>query len=156
MSRMTGLHCPQCECPSMICEWWDTPTSAGGIYYDNVRHECTNSACLFSDERLDVPTSVDDTICPLCGRIGAKSGERHPIDRAWLDCNEGRVLQIAQAIEESRSWGDLPILADALREAGCHDQDLLSLCQSAESTTGGQWLVELLLGHIPEWPVPSR
>lgn len=156
MSRMTGLRCPQCHCPSVICAWWDTPTSAGGIYYDNVRHHCTNRSCNYVEERLDVPSSVDDTICPLCGRVGARSGERHPIDPAWLEGNGEAVLQIARAIAETGQGRDLPILADALEAAGCRDQDLLRLCRSPESESGGLWLVELLLGRIPDWPVTTR
>lgn len=34
--------------------------------------------------------------------------------------------QLAQTVYEERRWGDLPILADALEEAGCTDEAILS------------------------------
>ena len=40
----------------------------------------------------------------------------------------------------------LPILADALEEAGCDNADILNHCRQADSHVRGCWLLDLLLG----------
>jgi hypothetical protein len=51
----------------------------------------------------------------------------HPcrIDPLWLSWSGGVVRRLAQAIAAERAWDRLPILADALEEAGCVDPHLL-------------------------------
>src|SRR5262249_35473615 len=39
-------------------------------------------------------------------------------DPAWLRWNDGTVPRLAQSLHERRAFGDLPVLADALEEAG--------------------------------------
>jgi hypothetical protein len=46
-------------------------------------------------------------------------------DPAWLTANNGIALKVAQAIDAWRAFGELPILADALEEAGCDDPRIL-------------------------------
>ena len=43
-------------------------------------------------------------------------------------------------------YGGLPVLADALEEAGCTDADLLAHCRSGGGHLRGCWAVDLLLG----------
>src|SRR5262249_23841598 len=38
---------------------------------------------------------------------------------AWLAWNNGTVPKLAEAIYQERRWQDLPVLADALLDAGC-------------------------------------
>jgi hypothetical protein len=68
------------------------------------------------------------------------------IDPAWLRRNDGRVVQIAQAIYDERWFRDLPILADALEEAGCADADILAHCRNAGVHARGCWVLDGLLG----------
>jgi hypothetical protein len=68
------------------------------------------------------------------------------IDPTWLAWNAGTVVKLAQAIYDERRFGDLPILADAMEEAGCSDQDILAHCRSEEPHVRGCWVVDLLLG----------
>ncbi len=42
------------------------------------------------------------------------------------------VVSLAEAITISRDFSRLPILADALEEAGCTDETLLSICRESE------------------------
>ena len=66
-------------------------------------------------------------------------------DPAWLLWKDGAVAMIARAIDEERRWADLPILADALEEAGCTERELLSHCREPGNHGGGCWVVALLL-----------
>jgi ATP-dependent Clp protease ATP-binding subunit ClpA len=72
-------------------------------------------------------------------------GRRHPPDPSWLSWHEGAVADMARAIGEKRRWEDLPVLADALEEAGCTDQEILNHCRRPGKHTYGCWVVALLL-----------
>jgi hypothetical protein len=52
-----------------------------------------------------------------------------PIPQAVLDWNDGTVVKLAQAIYDERPFDRLPILADALEEAGCTNADILNHCR---------------------------
>jgi hypothetical protein len=69
-----------------------------------------------------------------------------PIDPTWLAWNDGTVPRMALAIYNDRAFDQLPILADALEEAGCTDADILAHCRSEGPHVRGCWVVDLLLG----------
>jgi hypothetical protein len=68
------------------------------------------------------------------------------LDPAWLTWNDSTVQKIAQGIYDDRSFDQLPILADALEQAGCSDQDILGHCRSGGEHVRGCWVVDLVLG----------
>jgi hypothetical protein len=68
------------------------------------------------------------------------------VEPAWLTRNCGTVLKLAQAIYEERAFDRLPILADALEDAGCDNADLLAHCRGPGPHVRGCWVVDLLLG----------
>jgi hypothetical protein len=65
---------------------------------------------------------------------------------AWLSWNKGRLRHLATAIFEERSFEGLPVLADALEEAGCTNVDMLNHCRGPGPHVRGCWVVDLLLG----------
>ena len=65
------------------------------------------------------------------------------LDPSWQTPN---VLALAETIYEERAFERLPILADALMDAGCDDEEALSHCRSSGPHVRGCWLVDLLLG----------
>ena len=56
------------------------------------------------------------------------------------------VLGLALGIYEDRAFDRLPMLADALRDAGCDDEQILGHCQSDGPPVRGCWVVDLVLG----------
>jgi hypothetical protein len=68
------------------------------------------------------------------------------VEPGWLTWNHGTVPAIARHVYDDRAWHDLPILADALEDAGCNDQDILGLCRSGGEHARGCWVVDLMLG----------
>jgi hypothetical protein len=64
----------------------------------------------------------------------------------WLTWNGSTVPRLAQGIYEERTFERLPILADALEEAGCQDQNILGHCRSGGEHVRGCWIVDLILG----------
>jgi hypothetical protein len=53
---------------------------------------------------------------------------------------------MARRIYDERAFHDLPILADALEEAGCTDAEILAHCRSSGEHVRGCWVVDLVLG----------
>jgi hypothetical protein len=67
-------------------------------------------------------------------------------DPAWLAWNDGTVVRLAQAVYGERAFDRLPVLADALEDAGCTDADLLGHLRGPGPHVRGCWVVDLLLG----------
>jgi hypothetical protein len=57
-----------------------------------------------------------------------------------------QAIAIAQTVYDERQWQDLPLLADALEDAGCTDEAILSHCRGPGPHARGCWPVDLLLG----------
>jgi hypothetical protein len=66
-----------------------------------------------------------------------------PVVLAW---NDSTIPRMAQGIYEERAFGRLPILADALLDAGCDDEELIRHCRSEGPHARGCWAVDLILG----------
>jgi len=65
------------------------------------------------------------------------------VDSTWLTPT---VVAIATAIYEDRAFDRLPILADALEEAGCTNADVLLHCRQPGEHVRGCWVVDLVQG----------
>jgi hypothetical protein len=70
-----------------------------------------------------------------------------PLPASVLAWNEGTVRRLAEGIYEERAFDRLPILADALEEAGYDDEPVLGHCRSAGSHFRGCWAVDLVLAR---------
>jgi hypothetical protein len=65
---------------------------------------------------------------------------------ASLTWNGETVPKIARAIYDERAFDQMPILADALEEAGCTDAAILDHCRQPGEHVRGCWVVDMLLG----------
>jgi hypothetical protein len=66
------------------------------------------------------------------------------LDPAWPT---DTVLALARQMYDARDFGAMPILADALQDAGCDSADVLDHCRDASAVhVRGCWVVDLLLG----------
>ena len=75
-----------------------------------------------------------------------------PLSAAVLAWNDSTVRRIAEGIYDERRMpegtldsGRLAILADALLDAGCDDEDLLAHCRSEGPHVRGCWALDLIL-----------
>lgn len=71
------------------------------------------------------------------------------IDPAWLLWNDGCVRAIAEGIRAHRAFDGLPILADALQDAGCADPVILDHCRQHAGHTASCWVLRLLTAPAP-------
>jgi hypothetical protein len=56
------------------------------------------------------------------------------------------VLALANGIYTERAFDRMPMLADALEEAGCENVDILLHCREPGEHVRGCWVVDLVLG----------
>jgi hypothetical protein len=57
------------------------------------------------------------------------------------------ALSLALGMYDSRDFSAMPILADALQEAGCEDATVLAHCRGPSPHVRGCWVVDLVLGR---------
>jgi hypothetical protein len=64
------------------------------------------------------------------------------LDPSWLTST---VLALANGIYTERAFDRMPILADALQDAGCDNENILNHCRAPGPHTRGCWVCDLLL-----------
>jgi len=84
--------------------------------------------------------------CNLLRCIVGNPYHSSAIDQSWLRWNDGTIRKLAQSIYDERAFDRLPILADALEDAGCDNADILTHCRGPNEHVRGCWVVDLLLG----------
>lgn len=67
------------------------------------------------------------------------------VNPLWLAWADGTVPKLAQAIYAERAFDRLPILADALEDAGCADAELLAHLRGPGPHARGCWALDLVL-----------
>jgi hypothetical protein len=85
------------------------------------KHQATLLRCIFGP-RIFRPVTLDSSLLTLT------------------------VKQLAEAIYDDRAFDRLPILADALEDAGCDNADILNHCRQPGEHVRGCWVVDLILG----------
>jgi len=65
------------------------------------------------------------------------------IDQNWLTST---VVALAQRAYQTRDFSLMPILADALQDAGCDNAAILDHCRGSSPHVRGCWVVDLILG----------
>jgi hypothetical protein len=99
-----------------------------------------------------------NTLDLTCG-CGQRIGPVQVTDGAGVKCRCGvlylspfqqwrtpDVLCLARHAYEARDWASLPVLADALEEAGCGDEDVLQHLRGPGPHARGCWALDLILG----------
>jgi hypothetical protein len=72
----------------------------------------------------------------------------HPVafDPAW---RTSTAVALAAQMYESRDFSVMPILADALQDAGCDNEDVLTHCRDAAlEHVRGCWVVDEVLARV--------
>jgi hypothetical protein len=101
------------------------------------------SARLLSGTNPELLTD-DESLAALVREIVGNPFRPVAIKGAWLT---GSVTGLAQAIYDERGFERLPILADALVDAGCDNADMLDHCRAPGPHVRGCWVVDLLTGR---------
>ncbi len=83
---------------------------------------------------------------PLCELLHDIFGNPFRPVRFPPEWRTDTVLGLARQMYESRDFSAMPILADALQDAGCDNDHMLDHCRGPGPHIGGCWVVDLVLG----------
>jgi hypothetical protein len=105
----------------------DIPRKPEPAWFTAYKHELVQQTALLRD-------IFGNPFRPVC------------LDEIWLWWSSSTLPKMAQMIYDDRAFHRLPILADALEEAGCTDQTILDHCRGPGPHVRGCWVVDLILG----------
>jgi hypothetical protein len=93
-------------------------------------------------------TTWDDLSRRLCDLIRDLFNPLQPVtlDPTWLTWHAGTIPNLARTIYAEQAFDRLPILGDALEDAGCSEAHLLDHCRNGGEHVRGCWVIDLLLG----------
>jgi hypothetical protein len=80
---------------------------------------------------------------PLLADIIGPPPNLAAFSRAW---RTDTAIALARGVYDSRDFSAMPILADALQDAGCDNEHILNHCRSGGGHVRGCWVVDLVLG----------
>jgi hypothetical protein len=78
------------------------------------------------------------------------------VDPVWLAWQGGTIPDLAQTIYDCRAFDRLPMLADALDDAGCTSLDFQVHCREPGPHVRGCWVLDLLLNKKSDQPGTRR
>ncbi len=77
------------------------------------------------------------------------------LERGWRSANDHAVIRLAHTIYTDQAYQLLPVLADALEEAGCQDEAIFDhLRDPTCEHIRGCWVLDLILGDSPILATP--
>jgi hypothetical protein len=71
------------------------------------------------------------------------------VNPSWLAWDGGTVAKLALTVYDEEAFDRLPVLADALEDAGCADAQPLDHLRGPNSHLRGCWALDLILGRAP-------
>ncbi len=110
-------------------------------WYDLGYLRAVHTASTFDDLPEGVGRGWDERAVHLC-RVWCREYARLNLQPVW---RSPAVDSLAAAIHADRAFDRLPVLADALEEAGCDHPDLLGHCRHNTPHTDYCWLVDAVL-----------
>jgi len=124
----------------------------------NGKRNAVMGILLLVDETVARAFGRDTDICGMAGCIIPAEGEGYAhvirdifgnpfrpitVNPSW---RTSTVVSLASGIYEDRAFDRMPILADALQDAGCDNEDVLNHCRQPGEHCRGCWAVDLVLG----------
>ena len=101
---------------------------------------------------LNVPNVSPSSVCAVMRDLFGNPFRQSQINPLWLEAGDGTVRQLAMDIYAESAFDRLPILADALEEAGCEEEILLHHFRSRDRHFRGCWAIDALLGKTDAEP----
>ena len=95
------------------------------------------------------PAVVTPQIGPLLAGvvrdIFGSNAQSVAINPSWLTST---VVALARGIYDEKAFDRMPILADALMDAGCENEEVLDHCRGPNEHVRGCWVIDGLLGKL--------
>jgi hypothetical protein len=119
-------------------DWLDAATRAAAASSIEDMYPTTGLVRLNRDEEVEAAVQAR-----LLRDIFGNPFRPVTVDPAWQTAN---IVALAQAMYDERAFDRMPILGDALEDAGCTNADVLTHCRQPGEHVRGCWVVDLLLG----------
>ncbi len=103
----------------------------------------THLAQLTEGEINEVPSQEYAAQAALLRDVYGNPFRSAAFDPSW---RTSTAVGLARTMYESRDFAAMPILADALEEAGCDNADVLAHCRGDGPHVRGCWVADLVLG----------
>ena len=88
-------------------------------------------------------TEREKYIRHLLNEISSSQANPVTFDPRWRTSD---VVGLARAIYDDRAFERMPILSDALMDAGCENEEIIGHCRGDGPHVRGCWVVDLILG----------
>jgi hypothetical protein len=131
-------------------EWWGVSPPSGipesvGLIQLVLKPSRVNIDTLLAVAQSFEITRVDQRhLCELLRDIFGNPFRPAPFSPDW---RTDTAAALARVMYESREFSAMPILADALQDAGCDNESILAHCRDTnQAHVRGCWVVDLLLG----------
>jgi hypothetical protein len=113
-----------------------------------VAYACASNAAFGATSAVGSITGLDGEAipCHLLRDVFGNPFRPAVMKREWVAANDRSVEAVARAIYQDRAFNRMPILADALEDAGCDDAVILAHCRGPGPHVRGCWVVDLILG----------
>jgi hypothetical protein len=119
---------------------------SGAVALDRARQSIVRQFRLRDEKEAERLEAEDRRLlCDLVRDVLGNPYRPASVKPAWLGANRGLARAIAEGIAEEGRFKDLPILADALEEAGCDDGRILEHARQPRHYRGC-WLIDAVLG----------
>jgi hypothetical protein len=109
------------------------PTKFSPVARDKKNYYCCHDI-------VDKSEFLKNVACPSCFEVP----EIALSDPHW---QTSTAIGLAQAIYDQRAFDRMPILADALEDAGCTNEEVLAHCRGEGPHVRGCWVVDMLLAR---------
>jgi hypothetical protein len=93
------------------------------------------------------PESEEACQCFLLRDLFGDTARTPDLRPDWLRWHNGCVVALARSIYEERRYEEIPILGDALQDAGCDAAEVLEHCRPGRWHVRGCWLLDAILGR---------
>jgi hypothetical protein len=95
-------------------------------------------------QRSQVMATEELAQCDIARDVLGYPGAKVEFNPMW---RTDTAISLAKHMYESRDFGAMPILADALQDAGCDHDDILDHCRDTKQQhVRGCWVVDLVFG----------
>jgi hypothetical protein len=136
---------PSTAANAAYCVTYESPAYRGvdvaRAVFTDVKAVCHRARRLFD------AAAEEAAGCRLLRCVFGDPFRRPAVDPAWLRWGGGVVGRLAQHVYAEQRYDELPVLADALEEAGCADAELLQHCRDPLGHARGCWVLDLLTGR---------
>jgi hypothetical protein len=119
-------------------------TDAAYVAAENIGRQAARAVDPDSDEVDEHALAIERAAqCALARELLGNPFRVIVFEPSW---RTSTVVALARQMYEARDFSAMPILADALQDAGCDNEDILDHCRAEQTHVRGCWVVDVVLG----------